>query len=362
MSISIIKSKGCKLNKKLIGLIVIVVGATVVSALIAVWYVDSSNTLTLQTTTSMNDTGFLQEIRQPFQDATGIRLRWISAGTGAALAAAGEGNGDLVIVHSATAEKEFINHSSTKESYSGKGIARVNFAYNYFVVVGPTADPAGVNATDSRTNGTKAFNKIWMRVRDVGDVIFASRGDQSGTHNKENSTWVAAGKYNGSYTYMDASFNSTWYKSLGKGMGDTLVYANEEGAYTLTDYGTWLSKRSSCTNLALLMGNAGDFKNTYSVISIDPDLFPSVKFELVKRFYAWLLNENTGGLKVMADFKIDGEAVFTKLVQCNCTCGSAKCMVENGELHAWFPDMPFCPATSSLVDASKRVTSYVYTG
>jgi len=328
-------------------LIVVVAGATAAAA-IGSWVYVEANTLTLQTTTSMNDTGFLDQIVGPFYGATGIRLRWVSAGTGASLAAAGQGDADFVIVHSATAEKEFINHSSTKESYSGKGIARVNFAYNFFVVVGPTADPAGVNASDSRTSGTKAFQKIWNYTTKGGNLLFASRGDQSGTHNQENKTWGLVGATLG-FTYADVSAKP-WYKSLGKGMGDTLVYANEQGAYTLTDYGTWLSRRNTLTNLALLMGNATDFKNTYSIIAVDPEIYSTVKFELVKKFYVWFL---TDGLEIMRNYKIDSEAVFREYVQCNCTCGSSKCMVENGELKALFPTMPFCAATRSVVNVYK---------
>ncbi len=339
-------------------LITIVAGATVAAG-IGSWLYVESNTLLLQTTTSMNDTGFLDQIVGPLYGATGIHLRWVSAGTGASLAAAGQGNGDLVIVHSASAETEFTNHSSTKESYSGKGIGRVNFAYNYFVLVGPVADPAGVNATNySRLNGTRAFHTLWNYTYYGGSILFASRGDQSGTHNKENSTWTAAGKFNMTFGGTSFSYDAdvtgkSWYKSLGKGMGDTLVYANEVGAYTLTDYGTWLAKRDSCPNLALLMGNAADLKNTYSVISVDPDIFPSVKFDLVKKFYQWFLNNETGGMKLLNDYKIDSENVFTLSYKCDvCRCGQAKCMAENGEMHTWFPNMPLCPApaTSSIAD------------
>ncbi len=337
------------MNKKLIALIFIVAGATTAAGL-GSWFYIESNTLLLQTTTSMNDTGFLDLIVDPLYMATGIRLRWVSAGTGASLTQAGQGNGDLVIVHSATSEAEFVNHSSTRYTYSGKGIARVNFAYNYFVVVGPVADPAGVNASDSRTNGTKAFHKMWNYTANGGTLLFASRGDQSGTHTKENSTWGAAGTWNktfggNGFTYNANVTTQPWYKSLGKGMGDTLVYANEVGAYTLTDYGTWLSRRDTLTNLALLMGNAGDLKNIYSVISVDPNIFPTVKFELVKKFYHWFLDNVTGGIKILDDYKIDGENVFTQSLKTGiCTCGQLpKCMAENGDICTWFPTMQGCP-------------------
>ncbi len=307
----------------------------------AIWYYTqpSTITLTLQTTTSMQDSGLLDRIKPAFLTATGINLVWISAGTGQALQNAADGNGDVVIVHSATAEKDFINHSSPgpAAAYSGYGIMRASFAYNFFIVVGPTADPAGVLTA---TNGTEAFQKIW-NAGEANNANFTSRGDGSGTQSKENSTWDAAGKGLG-YSHTTVQTKS-WFHSTGSAMGATLTYANQNDAYCLTDYGTWLNMRSTLTNLKNVTGFFADLRNIYSIIAVDPAKYPDVKFDAAKQFIYFMLTE---GQNVIGNYTIDNEACFTKNITIagTCFCGSPLCEVENGQLctHLWAPTPPGC--------------------
>ncbi len=313
----------------MIGLIIIVAGATVAAGIGSYMYVEA-NTLTLQTTTSMNDSGLLDQIAGPFYGATGIRLRWISAGTGEAVANAAAGNGDVVIVHSLSYEKDFINYSKTG-SLCAKGVMRMSFAYNYFILVGPSSNPAGLVAGDS---GNNSFVKLW----NYGELnptkkVFASRGDSSGTHTKEKQLWDSSGKGRG---YTNATvIPKTWYSSLGKGMADTLTYANEVGAYTLTDYGTWLKTRKQNTALTNLTANPGqsDLLNVYSIICVNPDVFPNVpiKFEMAKQLFYYMLTASQGQA-IIENYLIDGERPFIKNITKNCFCQRSNCEVCNGTM------------------------------
>jgi tungstate transport system substrate-binding protein len=292
-------------------------------------------TLTLLTTTSMQDSGLLDLIKPAFEAKYGVDFRWIAAGTGQAIAAAAQGDGDVVIAHSLTYEREFINHTSTKYSYSGNGIFRVTFAYNYFVIVGPTADPANVTGMPKVDNGTLIFKRIYDAAESGKPVIFTSRGDKSGTNTKEETIWKAWG-LNGTVQ------TKTWYKSLGQGMGPTLTTTNEMQAYTLTDYGTWLKMRHDLTNLKVLSAlQCKDLKNTYSIMAVDPQKHPNVNFGLAEDLIYFMVRE---GQNIIGNYTIDGEQVFFKYVKPDCWCGSPLCPITNGTFH------PVCPSDSPTFD------------
>jgi len=299
--------------------------------------------LLLQTTTSMQDSGILDLIKTAFDAKYGVDLRWIAAGTGQAIAAAGRGDGDVVIAHSATYEGEFINHTSTKYPYSGQGIFRVNFAYNYFVIVGPTSDPANVAGMTKPDNATLIFKIIYDAAGSGKPVIFTSRGDKSGTNTKEETIWKAWG-LNGTVQ------TKTWYKSLGQGMGPTLTETNELNAYTLTDYGTWLKMRSGLINLKVVSSlKCKDLKNTYSVMAVDPEKHPTVNFDLAREIIYFMIRE---GQNIIGNYTIDGEQVFYKSVKPDCFCSSSLCPICNGTLNlVSYSNSPPCDSDRLFCDA-----------
>jgi len=314
----------------------VVAGMTVLAPKPALW---------LQTTTSMQDSGLLDLIKPAFDAKYGVNLRWIAAGTGQAIAAAGRGDGDVVIAHSATYEREFINHTSTKYDYSGQGIFRVTFAYNYFVIVGPTTDPANVTGMAKVDNGTLIFKKIYDAAESgKPNVIFTSRGDKSGTNTKEETIWKAWG-LNGTVQ------TKTWYKSLGKGMGPTLTDTNEMLAYTLTDYGTWLKMRSGLTSLKVVSTlQCKDLKNTYSVMAVDPVKHPNVSYDLAQKFIYFMIHE---GQNIIGNYTIDGELVFNKSVKPDCFCHSSLCPICNGTFSLVSPNnSPSCDDSCLFHDTS----------
>lgn len=191
---------------------------------------DDTKTIRLSTTTSVNDSGLLDYLLPIFEDEYGYTVEVTSAGTGQAIAAAENGNADLILVHSKSQEEEFVNAGYARV-VDGFDTERLSFLYNYFVLCGPSDDPAGV--ADAATV-KDAFAAIAE-----GEYPFISRGDESGTHTKELSLWPA----DLGITADPASFAdyTSWYTSANAGMGACLVMAEEKGAYILTDKATYLT-------------------------------------------------------------------------------------------------------------------------
>ena len=191
---------------------------------------DGTGTIRLSTTTSVNDSGLLGALLPVFEERYGYRVEVQSAGTGKAIAAARHGNADLILVHARSQEEEFVDQGF---SYVLPGFQeeRLSFLYNYFVLCGPGADPAG--AAES-AGVQQAFATIAR-----GEHLFISRGDGSGTHTKELSLWPEEL----GITQEAESFApyTGWYRSANAGMGACLVMAEEQGGYILTDKATFLA-------------------------------------------------------------------------------------------------------------------------
>lgn len=191
---------------------------------------EETKTIRLSTTTSVNDSGLLGYLLPIFQDTYGYTVEIYSAGTGKAINNAKMGNADLILVHSKKQEEAFIEAGFAR-SVDGFDTERVSFLYNYFVLCGPSADPAGVAAAASVKD---AFSAIAS-----GKYAFISRGDGSGTHTKELSLWPEElGITAEAESFADYT---EWYVSANTGMGACLVMAEEMDAYILTDKATFLT-------------------------------------------------------------------------------------------------------------------------
>ncbi|MCW4036795.1 MAG: substrate-binding domain-containing protein, partial [Candidatus Bathyarchaeota archaeon] len=177
--------------------------------------------LIVSTTTSLYDTGILDVIEEAFEAKNRIDLYFISVGTGLAITHAKRGDADMILVHSPPRELTFLEE--------GYGVCRKIIAYNFFSIVGPVDDPAGIRDMSP----VEALQKLTEVGRD-GQAVWVSRGDDSGTHSKEKELWTTAGFDSPSLSEED------WYRDAGTGMGKTLQIAEEFGAYTLTDMGTYL--------------------------------------------------------------------------------------------------------------------------
>jgi len=246
----------------------------------------------LATTTSVNDSGLLGYLLPEFEKDSGYTVEVASAGTGIAIGYAKSGDADLLLVHSKAQEEAFIEEGFASTE-------RLSFMYNYFVIVGPKDDPAKVADAKTAADAFKAIAEA--------KAAFASRGDNSGTHNKETGIWQAA--------EIDPS-NESWYSSLGSGMGDTLTKANELGAYVLTDKATFLSMKASLANLDIIKAEADDMKNTYSLLGVkaDAEAFSGKDVKIntdgAKALTDWLLGDKAAKLIKEYGVKEYGEALF----------------------------------------------------
>lgn len=204
--------------------------------------------LILATTTSLNDSGLLDELVRVFEEEEGVAVKIIAVGTGAALRMGVEGNADVLLTHAPAAEMELLD--------AGDVVSRTLVAYNDFVIVGPREDPASVaGATDA--------SAALRRIAETGSR-FASRGDDSGTHKKELALWADVG-LNPTHEEQE------WYEETGQGMSPTLTIANQRGAYTLTDRGTFLALSKDVPDLVPLVAGDARLLNFYSVMEVNGD-------------------------------------------------------------------------------------------
>ena len=237
----------------------------------------------MSTTTSVNDSGLLPYLLPVFEEATGYTVEVQSAGTGAAIQKAVDGNADLILVHSKASEETFVN--------DGYGVERIPFMYNYFVVVGPADDPAGIKGS---ANAAEAFEKI-----EENEAAFVSRGDESGTHKAELKIWGD--------DVPEA--DDEWYISAGQGMGACLTMASEKGAYCLTDKATFLSNKSDL-DLEIILAEGDDMKNTYSLIECNPEKLDGINTEGAKALIEWLTGDEASALIAKYGEEQYGEALF----------------------------------------------------
>lgn len=242
--------------------------------------------LRLTTTTSVNDSGLMDYLMGPLKEDTGITVEIVSKGSGAAIEDGKIGNADLILVHSPAAEKEFVEE--------GYGTERKTFMHNFFVIVGPKADPAGIKGLPAE----EAFRGIM----ESGE-LFVSRGDESGTHKKEENIWKAAG-----YALEDIVEKDN-YNALGDGMGATLTFTSEKGGYTLTDLSTFLSMENDL-DLEVLVDSSDALKNEYSLIIVNPEKVTGTNAKLAEEFQTWMLSEKA--LKLISEYGKEkyGQALF----------------------------------------------------
>jgi len=260
-----------------------VVGSIAVTASVGSFAI-AQDFITVQSTTSTQNSGLFDVILPEFQAETGIEVRVVAVGTGQAIKNAENGDGDVLFVHAKPAEEKFVA--------DGWGVKRYDVMYNDFVIVGPEDDPAGVAGMDDVVASLQ-------RIADT-QAVFVSRGDDSGTHKAELSMWALAG-----VPVADAS--GDWYRETGSGMGATLNVATGMNAYALTDRATWISFANKGTQSVAVEGDPRMF-NQYGVILVNKDRHPNVKAEQGQKFVDWLIGES--GQAAIAAYMIDGQQLF----------------------------------------------------
>ncbi len=244
----------------------------------------ASNSIIVQSTTSTKNSGLYGHLLPLFKAATGITVHVVAVGTGQAIRNARNCDGDVLLVHAKSSEQEFVA--------AGFGSKRHDLMHNDFVIVGPPSDPAQIAAGN---DAAAAFKKIA-----AAKALFASRGDDSGTHKKERALWQGAG--------IDPTPHSgKWYRETGSGMGATLNAGVAMGAYVMTDRATWIAFGNKADFKILMEGDKALF-NQYGVIIVNPQKCPKVRFEQAEKFSNWL--RSPVGQAAIAAYKRDGQQLF----------------------------------------------------
>ncbi len=262
----------------------------------------------VSTTTSTQASGLLDVLLPAFTKDTGIGVKVFAKGTGAAIRDGMDGNVDVIFVHARAREEKFVTQ--------GYGTRRYGVMHNDFVILGPVSDPAGIRGMKDAAG---ALKKIAL-----AEVKFVSRGDDSGTHTKEQELWVTAGTPMVSKTTAlvkkgkktESTFKHPvglghWYLSIGQGMGKTITYAEEKQAYTLSDRGTYIKYkfgRKGGLDLEVLSEGDEILYNPYGVIPVNPGKYPHVRFDLADQFAGWLISPK--GQAVIAGYKLHGKQLY----------------------------------------------------
>jgi len=287
-----------------------------VSVFVAVFFVCFGSTMVLgkdkiikmSTTTSTQSSGLLDILLPELEKETGIKVKVIAKGTGAAIRDGMDGNVDVIFVHAKAREEKFINE--------GYGTKRYAVMHNDFVILGPAKDPAGIKGV---TNAGEALKKIAD-----SQSVFVSRGDDSGTHTKEQALWKASGLPVEKKTdtivqkgkkrqvdYIHPEGLGVWYLSIGQGMGKTLTFADEKQAYTLADRGTYIKYkfgRDIPIELDVLCEGDAALANPYGVIPVNPKKHPHVNYQLAEEFAKWLVSDR--GQTAIANYRLLGKQLF----------------------------------------------------
>ena len=268
----------------------------------------AADIIKMSTTTSTQSSGLLDVLLPALEKDTGIQVKVFAKGTGAAIRDGMDGNVDILFVHAKDREEKFVEE--------GYGAYRLAVMHNDFVIVGPASDPAGI----------KGMNDAGGALKKIAEAkaTFVSRGDDSGTHTKEQDLWKLSGlplekesievvkdDKKSTLSFMHPGGLGEWYMSIGQGMGKTLTYAEEKQGYALTDRGTYLNYkfgRKESLDLEILCEGDPELFNPYGIIPVSPKKFPHVKFELADRMAKWLISERAQ--KLIADYKIEGKQAF----------------------------------------------------
>jgi tungstate transport system substrate-binding protein len=262
----------------------------------------------MSTTTSTQASGLLDILLPAFTEDTGITVKVIAKGTGAAIRDGMDGNVDVIFVHAKGREEQFVAE--------GYGTKRYAIMHNDFVILGPEADPAGIKGQGDAVAALKAIA--------AQKALFISRGDDSGTHTKEQQLWKDTGLPLETITQTivkndknaDIQFTypgglGEWYMSIGQGMGKALTFADEKQAYVISDRGTYIKYkvgRDEGLDLVVLCEGDARLANPYGVIPVNPAKFPQVKIKQAEAFAEWLVSQK--GQALIANYRLLGQPLF----------------------------------------------------
>lgn len=268
----------------------------------------SEKVLKMSTTTSTQSSGLLDLLLPEFKADTGIDVKVIAKGTGAAIRDGQDGNVDVIFVHAKGREEKFVA--------DGFGTKRYAVMHNDFVIIGPAADPAKIKGSSDAAASLKKIAEA--------KATFISRGDDSGTHTKEQYLWSQSGVALEEMTqtivkkgkkkevsYKAPADSAAWYRSIGQGMGKTITYAEEKQAYTMSDRGTYIKfkyGKTPAVDLEVLTEGGADLANPYGIIPVNPAKYPHVQNDLAMQFVNWIISEK--GQKMIGDYRLEDQQLF----------------------------------------------------
>jgi tungstate transport system substrate-binding protein len=292
-------------------LVIVAVLATIIVVAGTIVYLNygTKRRLFISTTTSLYDTGLLNKIETDYEATHNVDLNIVAVGTGIAIQHAQNGDADIVLVHSPSVEKTFLE--------DGYGVNRKIIAYNFFTIAGPEDDPAVI----AGKNATEAMKSIYAYGESLTDStvqIYISRGVNSGTDSKEQSLWKAAG-----FNYTIDISGKSWYATTGQGMGATLTVADQKNAYVLSDIGTYLKFYSDGTiALPALITEEQSLLNVYSAMAVNPSVVSAnqsihaqISFDDAMEFIEYLVSDETQDLITNFGKDTYGQSLFTGAVQ-----------------------------------------------
>lgn len=268
--------------------------------------VSADKFLKMSTTTSTQASGLLDILLPEFEKDTGIVIKVIAKGTGAAIRDGIDGNVDIIFVHAKGREEKFVR--------DGFGTRRYPVMHNDFIILGPSHDPAGIRGCNGADGALRKIAAV--------SAPFISRGDDSGTHTKEQALWKATGLTleRGSHTIVKKGKEKkvcyekpagNWYLSIGQGMGKALTFADEKQGYILADRGTYIKyKFGRDLPIALDVLCEGDaaLANPYGIIPVNPTKHPHVKHDLAKTFASWITSHR--GQDLINGYRLIGKQLF----------------------------------------------------
>ena len=241
----------------------------------------ADDNILVQSTTSTANSGLYDYLLPLFRQTHDVDVKVVAVGTGQAIKNARNCDADVLLVHARDDEQSFVDE--------GFGIERFDLMYNDFVFVGPKSDPADISTADTLAT---ALQRIA-----ASDALFASRGDDSGTHKKEQSLWMAAA----------IEPDGKWYRSTGSGMGATLNTGIGLGAYIMTDRATWISFGNKADYKIVFEGDEALF-NQYGIVQVDSESCPDVNVHGAMAFVDWMLSAI--GQQAIGNYSMDGQQLF----------------------------------------------------
>lgn len=228
--------------------------------------------------TTLEDSGILSELVAEYE-ASGVgEISVVGESTQRVLDLGRRGAAAVLITHAPEAEEAFVAE--------GLAESRQPLAASRFVLVGPPDRVAVLSGMTPEEAFARIAAEQWT---------FVTRGDGSGTAAAEEGIWDAAG--------IEPA--GAWYESTGLGMGATLQVADQRGALTLAEEGTFLGAKPVLALVGASLAPSDLLENPYHVILV------TGASDAARRFVEWLISAEGRDALSRANEAVFGKQVFS---------------------------------------------------